>query len=149
MSKEIAAPTTFEAAAEEIFQANEIPAVIKNDVLSYMVELAGWEAICLVNPSTRLSGNPSRELVDLERTVRAAMNGRMIEGIYPVGREEKGQAIINPIYLLPSTNLELEARRATAVVQLQQAVVAVNDSGLEASRDAAQAHLSNLFSVTE
>ena len=54
-------PTTLEAAIDDICLANTVPSGVKRDLTSLMIELISWEATCQLNPSVRLSGNPTRE----------------------------------------------------------------------------------------
>ena len=138
-------PTTLEAAIDDICLANTVPSGVKSDLTSLMIELISWEATCQLNPSVRLSENPTREHERAQAAVKKAMKGRDIPGLYPVGKDDHGNTIINPIYLLPASSSDLESRKTAAIAVLQEALIKAADPNLEAQRDRAFETMENIF----
>jgi len=134
-AQETVRPTTFEAAIDGICLSNGVPSEVKKDLIILMIELIGWETACQLNPSIRISGNPTREHKRTRRAVKEAMKGKDIPGLYPVGKDDYGNTIINPIYLLPASSSDLESRKTDAIAGLQEVLVRAANPNLKAKRD--------------
>jgi len=149
VNKEKHQPTTFEAAIADICLANGVPSGVKSDLTSLMIELISWEATCQLNLSVRLSGNPTREHERAQAAVKKAMKGKDIPGLYPVGKDENNNTIINPIYLLTASSSGLESRRTNAIAALQEALARAADPNLEAQRDRAVETMGRIFGIND